>query len=232
MYNTGIDRSRLINGLETLHSGLKMYLIAVAVIFIGMIIVVGALIGFATIASISSVSSSNPNELVNSVGWSAIILAILIIIIAGVLGFIAITRVRNGMETIAGVYRDAQIGATGAKLIYYGIILMVVGAITLLIFIGVIFLLIGGLLLLIGGILWGLGMMNLDNILQEDLKTPAIIYIIGVVLALIPWINIVGSILELVAIYLMYTRLGAEIENQRRMITQPRPSSEAEKWGF
>ena len=100
-------------------------------------------------------------------------------------------------------------------MIYYGIILMLVGAVLVIVLVGSVVIVVGLLLMILGRLLWGLGMLNLDKALTTDLKTPALLYIAAVVLSLVPYLSLIGAILELAALYMMYTGLGTELDNMR-----------------
>ena len=130
------------------------------------------------------------------------------------------------------------IGKTGVILIIIGIILAIVGVLSLIgmgaaylgmaehpypgmgamAFGGLIFFLgIGGLLVLIGWILFSIMLIRLGDLeeVSDTIHTAGILYLIGIVLSLIPFLNVIGSILILVAVVMIYTGAGSTLDNLR-----------------
>ncbi|MEB3788259.1 MAG: DUF973 family protein [Desulfurococcales archaeon] len=209
------DRRMLAEGLSVVRDGIKLYLIAIIVVVVGVVAAIIAVIGAVGFASILEDPTSSGEYIVEYAGYTLITFLILIIVVMVVLGFMAISRVKRGMEVLASVYRDVEVGLLGAKMIYYGIILTLVGAVLVIVLVGIVVMVVGLLLLILGRLLWGLGMLNLDKALTTDLKTPALLYIAAVVLSLVPYLSIIGAVLELAALYMMYTNLGTELDNMR-----------------
>ena len=208
--------ARFIEGLKELREGLKLNLIATGIALIGAIIVIGVMLtAFGTIffwgsATGQSLNIENPDELFNAIGLTTIVLLVIVLLASFIVYLLSLIKIKDGMIKISEVYSDVSIGATGAKLMYYGVILMIIGILLILVIIGIVPILIGALLLLIGFILWLVGVINLDNHIGEDIKMPAILILIGFILSLVN-VPLIGFILELVGIYMMYTRLGDEI---------------------
>ncbi len=212
-----VDRRMLAEGLSAVRDGIKLYLIAILVVVVGVVAAIIAVIGAMGLASILEDPASSGEYLEEYAGYTLIMFLLIVIIVAvAVLGFTAISRVKRGMEILASVYRDVEVGLLGARMIYYGIILTLVGAVLVIVLVGFVVIVVGLLLMILGRLLWGLGMLNLDKALTTDLKTPALLYIAAVVLSLVPYLSLIGAILELAALYMMYTGLGTEL-NMIRM---------------
>ena len=216
-----VDRRMLAEGLSAVRDGIKLYLIAILVVVVGVVAAIIAVIGAMGLASILEDPASSGEYLEEYAGYTLIMFLIVIIVAVAVLGFTAISRVKRGMEILASVYRDVEVGLLGARMIYYGIILTLVGAVLVIVLVGFVVIVVGLLLMILGRLLWGLGMLNLDKALTTDLKTPALLYIAAVVVSLVPYLSLIGAILELAALYMMYTGLGTEL-SMIRMQGPPR----------
>ncbi len=207
--DSGVDKDTLIRGLEELRGGLQLYLISLLTIIVGSIFVVVLLLGPA-IASMWI--PGGPPKITRSTSVALLVLMLILVLAVSVIGLFAAMKVRDGMRELAKVYKDADVGLLGARLILYGAILLIAGILTLLIVIGAILVIVGVLALIVGSILFGLGIINLDKYTREDLSTPGILYIIGVAISilgsLVPGVSLLGHALELAGILLLYMRLG------------------------
>ncbi len=70
--------------------------------------------------------------------------------------------------------------------------------------------LLGGILIFVGAILFGIMLIRLGDLenVSDKIHTAGILYIIGMVLLMIPYVNIIGSILTLISVVMVY--LGAK----------------------
>ncbi len=73
-----------------------------------------------------------------------------------------------------------------------------------------VFILLGGILIFVGAILFGIMLIRLGDLenVSDKIHTAGILYIIGMVLLMIPYVNIIGSILTLISVVMVY--LGAK----------------------
>ena len=235
------DLSSLVDGLRKLRTGALLQIIAVVIsiiIFIYMFISVGALMLFsprmltgtvlptlvgAAITGIvsgilsligfiywfratNSLREYNPDRL--GIGRTGIILTVigLILVILGgivVIGSSLLTHISTTTSSTTLTMRSASITAPHATFIILGFV-AILGA--------------GGILAFIGWILFSIMLIRLGNLenVSSSLHTAGILYLIGFILSLIPFIGIVGGILILVAVIFIYTGSGDTLNQLKR----------------
>jgi len=128
------------------------------------------------------------------------------------------------------------IGRLGLLLQVIGIILIFAGSLAFvgvafaqgsnIAFFGVFFsfmavIMFAAILVLVGAILFAIMLIRLpeDQNVESDFKTAGILYLIGIILSIIPYISMVGSILILVAVILIFTYSGSTL---KRLETLPK----------
>ncbi len=210
----GVDKGIIVRGLEDLRGGIRLYLISIILLIVGSIFILVLLVG----PSIASIwISGGPARITRSTVVALIILMAILVLAVSTIAIFAVMKVRDGMRELVKAYKDADVGLLGARLILYGTILIVAGILTLLIVVGAILAIVGVLVLIVGNILFGVGIVNLDKYTREDLKTPGILYIVGVAVSLlgsvVPGLSLLGQALELAGLILLYVRLGGWIED-------------------
>ncbi|MEB3860732.1 MAG: DUF973 family protein [Desulfurococcales archaeon] len=232
-----VDREgpgKIIRGLEDLRGGIRLYLISVLILIVGSLFIL-------TVITAPLWIPGGPSRITKADVMAILILAILLVLAVSVIMIFGTIKLRDGMEVLARIYKDADIGFLGARLILYGIILVVAGILTLLIVIGAVLAVVGVLVMIVGNILFGLGIINLDKYTREDLRTPGILYIIGVAAALVGGvlselsllgqaISLLGQALELAGLIVLYMRLGGWIEELKT--STPAGEAKPPTWGM
>jgi len=158
---------------------------------------------------------------------AAILVALILAIIAFILWFMATGNLKRYNPERFGI------GRLGMLLQLIGIILIVVGGVGGLALMGFVasasltaapsafgaffgflaILILAAILAIIGAILFAIMVMRLpeDAGIESGFKTAGILYLIGVILSIIPFVSMVGSIIVLVAVILIFIYSGSTL---------------------
>jgi len=162
------------------------------------------------------------------VGWAVAVL------LAAALGSVGFNYMASSARFLSEVDRRYERGVTAARLIYAGLAGILVGV--LLIVAGGILeaagAMVAGLVvalgslvaLFIGLILFAIYVSSIADLrvgpfrAPEDFRTAGTLLLVGVVLGIIPLVNLVGSILVLVGVIIIYTSSGRALEELSRAL--------------
>ena len=223
--------SSLISGLRKLKTGALLQIISVILCIIA-VIYLFMIMGFFILSMSPRIMTGALLSSLLGVGILGVIIAILLLV-----GFIYWFTATGDLENYNS---RLGIGKTGVILIIIGIILVIIGGFSLIasratypgmemhsypgmgfMALGgfMFFLGIGGLLILIGWILFSIMLIRLGDLeeVSDSIHTAGILYLIGIILSLIPYLNIVGSILILIAVIMIYTGASSTLDRLKSM---------------
>ena len=220
--------SELIEGFRKLRFGALISIISVIVAFASLAILFFT-VGFA-LPTIYPAPMSHMFSGVAITTMTVILVASALSLIAFILWFMATGNFKRYNPDRFGI------GRLGLLLQIIGIILIFAGSLA---FVGVAFaqgpnitlfgvffgfiaiVMLAAILVLVGAILFAIMLMRLpeDQNVESDFKTAGILYLIGIILSIIPYISMVGSILTLVAVILIFTYSGSTL---KRLETLPK----------
>jgi hypothetical protein len=208
------DVSSLISGLRKLRTGALLQITAVILSIIA-VIYLFTIMGLSMLTMEPRMMFGAMLSSLLGIGVLGVIIGILLL-----LGFIYWFTATGDLENYNS---RLGIGKTGVIIVIVGIILAILGALLLvglpgmgfmalggfMFFIGI-----GGLLVLIGWILFSIMLIRLGDLeeVSDSIHTAGILYLIGIILSLIPYLNIVGNILVLIAVIMVYSGAGSTLD--------------------
>lgn len=224
------DIGELINGFEKLRTGAMVYLISVILLFISTVLFM------AMGMSLLGISEYTPDKIAEVLGglmagFIPMVLAVILSLIAFILWFIATGHFKRHDPTKLGIGRLGMI----LQLVAVVIILVILGVVLATITTGSSEAVLGGLLTftvslipaaiisIVGTIFFAMMLMRLPEEPKVDpgFKTAGTFYIVALILSFIPYVNIVGSIIGLVAVIMVYLASGTSIKTLQQPPFQP-----------
>ncbi|MEM0305101.1 MAG: DUF973 family protein [Saccharolobus sp.] len=215
-----------ISGLENLRKGSLFYIIAAILEIIGFVLIVTSAL---------------------TLTLSGIVAGIVIIIVAEILIILWFLSTRKGFKTLSNLGKDVRGGVTATTSILIGILIEIVG---LLVFLGsitaslatintsiinggivglvsasigaIVILIAGAIIFFVGSIMVGLAYRGTGDIYNNNnLRTGGLLIVIGNILSIIPYLDIIGAILVFIGYILVYSGLGSVITMLSKTFPQP-----------
>jgi MFS family permease len=194
----------LVEGLNRLRTSALIQIIGFIINGIGLIGMIGTL-GFTWIMDPYRPRIMDINRI------SGLLPVIFLFLFLILISFILLISAFYYLYTATGYLKEYDEGRLGIG--RTGMILVAVGAVLmpLLLIIGLVS--ISAILIIIGMIMFSVMLMRLGDMenISTNIYTAGILYIIGTILAIIPYLNIVAVILNLIAAILIYMGAGESI---------------------
>ncbi|MEM3204256.1 MAG: DUF973 family protein [Saccharolobus sp.] len=223
-----------ISGLENLRKGSLFYIIAAILEIIGLVLIVPSALTLTLSGIVSEIFTIIDEE-------------IIIVIVSEILIILWFLSTRKGFKTLSNLGKDVRGGVTATTLILIGILIEIVG---LLVFLGsitaslatintsninggilglvsasigaIVILIIGAIIFFVGSIMVGLAYRATGDIYNNNnLRTGGLLIVIGNILSIIPYLDIMGAILVFIGYILVYSGLGSVITMLSKTSPQP-----------
>jgi len=222
------DVRELVDGLYRLRTGALLQILAVIVSLIGLVYAI-SILGLSIFMS----PQMGLGSIVSTIGSIVLVAFIsgILMLIGFIYWFMATGNLRNYNPSKLGI------GRTGVTIIVIGLIiallaiLALAGAVATLPPAGprepallfattggfAILVLLGLIMVFIGWILFSVMLIRLGDLenVSNTIHTAGILYLIGIIVSLVPYLTVIGEILILIAVILIYTGAGESLNRIR-----------------